>query len=105
MRVVCFHVQAGTRDSYAPIDMARGVIDKPTRNRPGIVPEYLSRLCIKSEGIVRPGEVHDAIHNYRRRLQNAGSLGMKDPLRLQVGNILGSDLGKTAEAPARVVAI
>ena len=30
---------------------------------------------------------------------------MKDPLRLQMCDILRSNLGKTAEAPARVVAV
>ncbi len=105
MSIVCFHVQASARYGHAAIDMPGGIIDQATRNRPRIMPEHLSRLRVESKRIVRPGEVHDAIHHHRRRFQYAGGLGVKDPLRLQMGNILGSDLGKTAEAPACVVAV
>ncbi len=105
MSIVCFHVQAVARYGHAAIDMAGGVIDQAARNRPRIVPEHFSRLRIEGKRIVRPGEVHDAVHHDGRRFQHAGRLGVKDPLRLQVGNILRSDLGKTAKAPAGVVAV
>ncbi len=62
-------------------------------------------MRIERKGIVRTGEIHDAIHNHRRRFQDPGSLGVKDPLRLQVRGILWSDLGKAAEASAGVVAV
>src|ERR1700733_8859896 len=105
MSVVCFHVEVSARQGHASIDMTRGVIDKPARNGPRIMPEYFSRLRIQCEGVVRAGEVHDAIHHYRRRFEYAWGFGMKDPLRLQVANVLRSDLGKAAEALASVVAV
>src|SRR3984957_8718540 len=85
--------------------MTRGIIDQAARNRPGIMPEYLSRLRVESKHIVSPGEVHDAVHHYRRAFQHPGGLGMKDPLRLQVSNILRSNLGETAEATSCVVTV
>src|ERR1700722_17572460 len=85
--------------------MTRGIIDQTARNRPSIVPEDLSRLRVESKHIVRTGEVHDAVEHYRCAFEHPGRPGMKDPLRLQVANILRSYLGKTAEATSGVVTV
>src|ERR1700677_3018179 len=87
------------------MDMSGGIIDEASRNGSPIVPQHLSGLRIEREGIVRAGKVHDAIYNHWRRFQDPGSFGMKDPLRLKVCGILGSDLSEAAEAAAGIVSV
>src|ERR1700722_20195357 len=85
--------------------MTRGIIDQAARNRPSIMPEDLSRLRVECKHIVRPGEVHDAVHHDGCAFEHPGSPGMKNPLRLQVAHILRSYLGKTAEATSCIVTV
>src|ERR1700739_3715387 len=85
--------------------MTRSVVDQTARDRPRVVPEYLPGLRVKGIGIVRCGNVHHAVYNYGRDLENPGVSTVKYPLGLKMRNILRSDLCETAEAPSSVVAV
>jgi hypothetical protein len=105
MGVIRFHVKASAIEGYAAIDMTGCIIDQAAGDRTRIVPKQLTRLGIEGERVVRSGEVHDSIHDHGCGFEHAGSLGMKDPLRLQLACILRCDLGEAAKAPTGVVAV
>jgi len=85
--------------------MTRSVVDQAARDRPRVVPEYLAGLRVEGIGIVRCGNVHHAVYNYGRGLENPCVSAVKDPLGLKLGNILRSNLCETAEAPSGVVSV
>ena len=105
MSVVGFHIEPGAGYGHTAIDMTGGVIDKALESRTRMVPEYFSSLRVERKGIVRAGEVHDAIHHHGRRFKDARRSGMKDPLRLQLPGILRSDPAKTAVTLSGVVTV
>src|SRR5215472_9535061 len=85
--------------------MTRSVVDQTARDRPRVVPEYLPGLRVEGIGVVRCSNIHHAVYNYGRDLENPGVSTVKDPLGLKMRNILRSYLCETAEAPSSVVAV
>ena len=69
------------------------------------MPDGAAGLRIQRKGIVRGGDKHKAIENYRGDFQAIGIGRMENPLRAQLADIPGMDLIETAETTTGIIAI
>ena len=77
---------------------------------PGVVPDLPSCPCINGPDSVRNGEIHDAVHDKRSRLDYAGKGILRTVDAVQPGeaqrlDVRCVDLRKCAEAATRVIAV
>src|SRR6266545_3158699 len=98
MGVVGDQEDAIAENGYAAIDAAGGVSDYALGERAGVVPDLASGAGVEGEGLIRSGDVHDAIDDDWRDLEMARAGNRERPVSSKARDVARVDLFEGAIA-------
>ena len=100
MRIVCHEEDAITENGYAAVGAFCRITARLARARTFVVPDGASCPRIEGEYLIRTGDIHHAIDDYRRDFQHL-MIDRENPFELQVTDVRCVDLIQRAVAIAR----
>src|SRR5712671_461616 len=103
--VICFKKNSVVPDANSPIVVLRSVIDEAFRYWARVVPNRSASACVQLISVVRCGHKHHAPDHHGRYLEITYVPHVKDPLRLQLGDVSRSNFRQPTEAVSGIVSV
>jgi hypothetical protein len=103
--VIRFKKNSVVPDAHSPIVVLRSVVDEAFRYWARVVPNRSPSARVQRISVVCGGHKHHAPDHHRRYFEITYVAHVKDPLRLQLGDVSRSNFRQPTEAVSGIVAV